>query len=156
MRVRHLLGMIIALGVVAAANLTAGVLVLLGAHAGGDRLNGVRGWALIGVGVAIAGAGVWLILGVTVGPRRRRNALRARARPGLPPPISAWGMGDDGDSDGTAIAVGDHSRGGGTPRPVGFSVSHLDVPVLIIGLLLWTALFLIFFSPHCAAGATTC
>lgn len=156
MRVRDLLGMTVALGLVTAANLTAGVLLLLGFHAGGDHLNGVRGWALIGVGVVIAAVGAWLILSVAGRSKRREDALRGTARAGSPVPTSAWGMADVGDPHSGVVTVGDDPHGGGSPRLVGFSVSRLDVPLLIVGLLLWTAIFIFFFSPHCAAGAPSC
>jgi hypothetical protein len=65
-------------------------------------------------------------------------------------------MRDGVDPSGGAVAAGETARGRGAPRPVGFSVSRLDVPLIIAGLLLWTGIVIFFFAPHCAAGASTC
>jgi hypothetical protein len=52
-------------------------------------------------------------------------------------------MGDDRSG---AVPVDGRPRGGGAPRPVGFSVSGLDAVLLVAGLLIWTALFVFFFA----------
>jgi hypothetical protein len=57
--------------------------------------------------------------------------------------IPAWGMGDDRSG---AVPVDGRPRGGGSPRPVGFSVSVLDAAILVAVLLIWTALFVFFFA----------
>ncbi|MGD0447372.1 MAG: hypothetical protein ABSB36_01975 [Candidatus Dormibacteria bacterium] len=57
--------------------------------------------------------------------------------------IPAWGMGDDRSG---AVPVDGRPRGGGSPRPVGFSVSGLDAAILVAVLLIWTALFVYFFA----------
>ncbi|MGD0833062.1 MAG: hypothetical protein ABSA40_01385 [Candidatus Dormibacteria bacterium] len=153
MRVRDLIATAAALAVIAAAIVTAGILLLLAVLDGGAHVDGV-GWALIGVGVVIALAGVGLLsVAVRSGRRqatRRDTAASAPSAAGIP----VWGMGDAGEAGGGVVTVG--ARGGGSPRPVGFSVSHLDVPLIIVGLLLWTAVVLVFFAPHCAAGASSC
>ncbi|MGP8160890.1 MAG: hypothetical protein ACLQGJ_06670 [Candidatus Dormibacteria bacterium] len=56
---------------------------------------------------------------------------------GNPPALSAWGMGENAPP-----------RGGGQPRRVGFSVSHLDAALLVAALLIWTAFFVYFFAPR--------
>lgn len=57
--------------------------------------------------------------------------------------IPAWGMGDDRSG---AVPVEGAPRGGGSPRPVGFSVSGLDAVILVAVLLIWTELFVFFFA----------
>jgi hypothetical protein len=52
-------------------------------------------------------------------------------------------MGDDRSG---AVPVDGRPRGGGSPRPVGFSVSGLDAAILVAVLLIWTALFVFFFA----------
>ena len=54
----------------------------------------------------------------------------------VPPPRPAWGMGDDA------------RPGSGSPRRVGVSVPHLDAVVVVAALLIWTAVFLVFFAPR--------
>jgi hypothetical protein len=44
------------------------------------------------------------------------------------------------------VPVDGRPRGGGSPRPVGFSVSGLDAAILVAVLLIWTALFVYFFA----------
>jgi hypothetical protein len=66
----------------------------------------------------------------------RKEAVPAPA-PAVSPVVPAWGMTDHG-----------HPRAGGSPRRVGFSVSHLDAALLVAGLLIWTALFVFFFAPR--------
>ncbi|MGO8686466.1 MAG: hypothetical protein ACLQT7_04660 [Candidatus Dormibacteria bacterium] len=56
----------------------------------------------------------------------------ARSRE-LPP---AWGM------------DGERRPGSGSPRRVGFAVSRLDAVLVVAGLLIWTAVFLVFFAPR--------
>jgi len=58
---------------------------------------------------------------------------RPAPSPELPP---AWGMG------------GEARPGSGSPRRVGFSVSSLDAVLVVAGLLIWTAVFLVFFAPR--------
>lgn len=62
----------------------------------------------------------------------------------LAPLSPAWGM-DDGAPGGAGLRA-DGRRGGGSPRRVGFSVSHLDAALLVAVLLIWTALFVLFFA----------
>ncbi|MGA9112991.1 MAG: hypothetical protein WB802_04235 [Candidatus Dormiibacterota bacterium] len=59
----------------------------------------------------------------------------------LPP---AWGMGE-GAAGGSGLTT-DGRRGGGGPRPVGFRSSGFDAAVLVAVLLIWTALFVLFFA----------
>ena len=59
----------------------------------------------------------------------------------LPP---AWGMGD-GAPGGGGVSV-DGRRGGGGLRRVGFTVSGFDAALLVAVLLIWTALFVLFFA----------
>jgi hypothetical protein len=45
--------------------------------------------------------------------------------------------------------MGDDARpGSGSPRRVGVSVPHLDAVVVVAALLIWTAVFLVFFAPR--------
>jgi hypothetical protein len=39
-------------------------------------------------------------------------------------------------------------RAGGAPRPVAFSVSHIDAVLLVAALLIWTGLFVYLFAPR--------
>ena len=57
--------------------------------------------------------------------------------------IPAWGMGNDRSG---AVPVEGHPRGGGSPRPVGFSVSGFDAAIVVAVLLIWTALFVFLFA----------
>jgi hypothetical protein len=65
---------------------------------------------------------------------------------------SAWGMGE-------ARAPGDGSpgsaepRGSGSPRRVSFFMPVWDAVLVIIGLLIWTGVFIFFFAQHCAGTA---
>jgi hypothetical protein len=59
----------------------------------------------------------------------------------LPP---AWGMGDGAPGGGGVTADG--RPGGGRPRPVGFRASGVDAAILVAVLLIWTALFVLFFA----------
>jgi len=53
------------------------------------------------------------------------------------PPVSlAWGMGEEA------------RPGSGAPRRVGFSARRLDAALLVAGLLIWTAVFVLFFAPR--------
>ena len=74
--------------------------------------------------------------------------VRDEASPSPPrqvvPPPPAWGMGD-GPPAGTGV-MADGRRGGGGPRPVGFRATALDAAVLVAVLLIWTALFVLFFA----------
>ena len=56
---------------------------------------------------------------------------------GNPPAVPAWGMGELGGP-----------RAGGAPRPVAFSVSHIDAVLLVAALLIWTGLFVYLFAPR--------
>ncbi len=104
----------------------------------------------------IALAGAWLLVSVALrAGRPEATPLSVSSAPSSAA-IPAWGMGEAGEPGGGVVTVGDRPRAGGSPRPVGFSVSHLDVPLIIVGLLLWTAVLLIFFAPHCAAGVSSC
>ena len=61
------------------------------------------------------------------------------------PSIPPWGMVDP--EPGTALAgAGDRPRGRGSPRLVGVTVSGFDAILLVGGLLIWTALFVVFFA----------
>lgn len=70
--------------------------------------------------------------------------ITPRADPPAAPP--AWGMGDSG-RPGRVVDVHGEQRGGGAPRLVGVRVSNIDGAALIIGLLVWTAIMLVFFAP---------
>ncbi|MGD1032828.1 MAG: hypothetical protein ABR977_00150 [Candidatus Dormibacteria bacterium] len=70
------------------------------------------------------------------------SPVAPRAVAPLPP---AWGMGDRRPGDG-GVPVDGSRRGGGAPRPVGFRASGLDAAILVAVLLIWTALFVLFFA----------
>ena len=53
-------------------------------------------------------------------------------------------MGDGAPGGGRLTTDG--RRGGGGPRPVGFRSSGFDAAVLVAVLLIWTALFVLFFA----------
>jgi hypothetical protein len=79
--------------------------------------------------------------------------VREEAFPIAPPegrstPLPAWGMGDAGRRETGVVEGGGHRHGGGSPRLVSFSVSSLDAALLVAGLLIWTVLFVLFFSPQ--------
>lgn len=156
MRARELVGTTAALALVVAASVTTGILLLLGVVARGNQVDAFWGWALIGVGAVVALAGVGLAVSVSVRAARREDARGDTDSASSGTAIPDWGMGDRGEAAGRVVTVGERTGGGGSPRPVGFSVSHLDVPLVIVGLLLWTALFLVLFAPYCAAGVSTC
>jgi hypothetical protein len=51
----------------------------------------------------------------------------------------------EGAAGGSGLTT-DGRRGGGGPRPVGFRSSGFDAAVLVAVLLIWTALFVLFFA----------
>ncbi|MBV9101656.1 MAG: hypothetical protein JOZ46_11805 [Candidatus Dormibacteraeota bacterium] len=149
MPVREIAGKTVGFGLVAAALIVGGILVLLGSHAYNDYLNAILGWGLIGFGIVTGGYGTMLIGLIVYDARLRRQEeqihITPRGAPPAPPP--PWGMGDIGRPD-RAVAVTDVSvRGGGGPRLMSVAVSNIDGPMLIAGLLAWTVLMLIFFAP---------
>ena len=150
MPVRELLSKSIAFGVVVAALLAGALLVLYGPKPYNDYLDTVigLGWIMLGFAVLVFLVGAVIILGIfrDAQRRRREEALHITPRQGPPAPPPAWGMGDVGRPGSGVVTVGDHPLGGGSPRLVGFSVSHLDAPILIVGLLIWTAVFVFFFA----------
>jgi hypothetical protein len=139
-------GFVLVVGALAAG----GILVLTGAHAYNDYLNGILGWGLIGFAVVVGGIGVFIIGGILYDARLRERESEVHVTPrGAPPaPPPPWGMGDIGRPGSGVTRVGDTTpRGGGSPRVMSVTVSNIDGFLLIAGLLAWTALTLIFFAP---------
>ena len=62
------------------------------------------------------------------------------------PSIPPWGMAGPEHPAPAGAGSGDRPRGTGAPRLVGVSVSGLDAVLLVGGLLIWTALFVLFFA----------
>ena len=158
MPVREIVSKTIAFGLVTAALAAGGFLVLYGPHAYNDYLNTALGLLLILVALLTGGVGLLIIVGIIAEGRRRQKetALHITPRAGPPAPPPAWGMGDIGRPGSGIVSVGETHRGGGAPRLMSFSISNTDVPILLVGLLLWTVVALILFSPHCSAQTPTC
>lgn len=158
MPVREIVSKIVAFGVVTAALAAGGVLVLYGPHAYNDYLNTALGLLLLLVAALSGMVGTVIILGVIADGRRRQReaALHITPRSGPPAPPPAWGMGDIGRPGSGVVSVGEGHGGGGVPKVVSFSISNLDVPVMLVGLLIWTVIALILFAPHCAAQTPNC
>lgn len=158
MPVREIVTKTVAFVVVTAALLTGAVLVLYGPKAADDYLDTALylGWILLGFAVLVGLVGAAIILGIIrdARVRMRENALHITPRGGPPQPPPAWGMGDVGRPGSGVVAVSDHPLGGGSPRLVSFSVPAWDASLLLVGLLLWTVIFVFFFAPHC--GGTGC
>ncbi|HEY8676444.1 MAG TPA: hypothetical protein VIO13_10830 [Candidatus Dormibacteraeota bacterium] len=151
MPVREIAGKTIGFGLVALALITGGILDLLGGHVYNDYLNAALGIILILMGLAAGGLGTFLIVGILYEERLRRREEQVHVTPrGSPPaPPPPWGMADVGKPPGV-MRVGDAAtaHGGGSPRVMSVTVSNLDAPMLIVGLLAWTILTLVLFAPH--------
>jgi hypothetical protein len=150
MLVRELLIKVVGFGLVVAALVVGGVLVLTSAHAYNDYLNGVLGWGLIAIALITAGIGTIVILGVFYDERLRQRDhevhITPRGAPPAPPP--PWGMGDVGRPQGGVVRVGGTApHGGGSPRMMAVAVSNIDGPLFIAALIAWTVITLIFFAP---------
>jgi hypothetical protein len=151
MPLREIITKTISFGLVAAALAVGGVFVLLGSHAYNDYLNSILGWGLIGLGVITAGYGAFAIAAILYDARLRQEEelvhITPRGAPPAPPP--PWGMGDIGRPGAGVVRVGDTTppSGGGAPRLMSVTVSNIDGPMLIVGLLAWTIITLIFFAP---------
>jgi hypothetical protein len=162
MPVREILAKTIAFGVVFAALLTGAILVLYGQRPYNDYLDtfgtnfNFLGWILFGFAILVGLIGAAIILRIIRDARirQREAALHVTPRGGLPAPPPAWGMGDIGRPGSGVVSVAKHPSGGGSPRLVGFYTPTWDAPLLIAGLLLWTAIFVLLFAPTC--GGTGC
>jgi hypothetical protein len=158
MPIREIAAKTIAFGVVTASLAVGGILVLYGDHAYNDYLNTVLGWTMLALAALTGGIGTLIIVGIIVEGRRRQReaALRITPRSGPPAPPPAWGMGDIGRPGSGVVSVGDSHGGGGGPRLMSYAISNLDAAVLVVGLLIWTIIALVLFSPHCAAQTPHC
>ena len=149
MPIREIAGKTFGFGLVAAALIVGGILVLLGSHAYNDYLNAILGWGLVAMGILTGGYGTMLI-GLIVYDawlRQKEEQVRVTPRGAPPAPPPPWGMGDIGRPD-RIVQVSDAGvRGGGGPRLMSVAVSNIDGPLLIAGLLAWTVLMLILFAP---------
>jgi hypothetical protein len=136
---------------VVAAFAVGGAMVLSGAHAYNDYLNGVLGWGLVALAVVTAGFGALVVGGVLYDERLREEEhevhITPRGAPPAPPP--PWGMSDVGRPRGGVLQVSapEHPRGGGSPRVMAVAVSNIDGPLFIVALLAWTIITLVFFAP---------
>jgi hypothetical protein len=160
MPVREIVTKTIALVVVFGALLTGGLLMIYGPKPANDYLDTVfeLGWVVFGIAIAVGAVGVFIILGIIRDARiRQREAMlqiTQRMTPPAPPP--PWGMGDIGRPGSGVVALSEHPRGGraqGSPRVMSFTLPTWDAPLLIVGLLLWTGVFVYFFAQHCGGAA---
>ncbi len=149
MPVGELVGKSIGFILVVGALVAGGILVLLGAHAYNDYLNGILGWGLIGLGLITGGMATFIIGGILYDARLREREAKVHITPrgGPPAPPPPWGMGDVGRPGGGAVRVGDAPHGGGSPRVMSVAISNFDGPLLIAGLLAWTFITLVLFAP---------
>ncbi len=149
MPLREIVGKTVGFTLTAAALAVGGVLVLVGSHAYNDYLNGILGWGLIALAVITAGYGTFAIGGIIYDARLRRAEEQIEVTPrGAPPaPPPPWGMGDIGRPGVARVGDAAVQRGGGAPRMMSVTVSNIDGPLLIVGLLAWTIITLIFFAP---------
>jgi hypothetical protein len=151
MPVREIAGKTIGFGLVALALIAGGILDLVGGHVYNDYLNAALGIILILMGLATGGLGTFLIVGILYEERLRLREEQVHVTPrGSPPaPPPPWGMADVGKPPGV-MRVGDAAtaHGGGSPRVMSVTVSNLDAPMLIVGLLAWTILALVLFAPR--------
>jgi hypothetical protein len=150
MPLREVVGKSIGFALVVAALVVGGILVLLGAHAYNDYLNGILGWGLIGLGLITGGLGTFMIGGILYDARLRQKEAEVHVTPrgGPPAPPPPWGMGDVGRPGGGVVRVADTGpRGGGSPRVMSVAVSNIDGALLVVGLLAWTLITLVLFAP---------
>ncbi len=150
MPVGEVVGKSIGFILVVAALAAGGILVLLGAHAYNDYLNGILGWGLIGLALITGGMGTFIIGGILYDARLREKEAEVHVTPrhGPPAPPPPWGMGDVGRPSEGVVRVGDTApRGGGSPRVMSVAVSNVDGVLLLVGLLAWTFLALVLFAP---------
>jgi hypothetical protein len=157
MPVREIVTKTIAFGVVTAALLATASLMLYGPKPANDYLDTVLdlGWVVFGFAVLVGVIGAVIILGIIRDARARQREESLRVTPrGVPPALPpAWGMGDIGRPGSGVVAVSEHRAGGsaarsggGSPRLVSFSLPTWDASLLVVGLLIWTAVFVIFFA----------
>jgi len=156
MPTREIVGKTVGFSVVALGLILGGLLALYGPHAYNDYFNLALGLILILLGLLAGGLGVLIIAGIILEARRRQReeALHIAQRPGplgLPP---AWGMGEIGRVDPPGVVrVGDGGAaagggGGGAVRMMSVSVRNLDAPLLILGAIVWTAVFTFLLAPR--------
>lgn len=79
--------------------------------------------------------------------RVTEQAHEGRVTSGSAPqvPPASWGLGDTGRPAGVVDVRGEQGRG--APRLMKVRASNIDGVLLIVGLLLWTAIMLVFFAP---------
>ena len=155
MPTREIVGKTIGFSVVALGLIIGGILALIGPRAYTDYLiNVVLGVVLILLGLLAGGLGALIIGGIIVEARRRQreDALHIADRPGPLAPPPAWGMGEIGRVDQPGVVrVGDGGAagaGGGAVRVMSVSVRNLDAPLLIVGAIVWTAVFTFLLAPR--------
>ena len=146
---REIISKIAAFAIAAAACIAGGVLALYGPHAYNDYFNAVLGLALIAIGLAVGGLGTLLLLGIVAELRReqKQHEVHIAPRDGKPGPPPAWGMGPIGRVD-MADETVNNIHAAMSARVVGVNVRNWDAPLLIVGLLIWTAVFTIWLSPR--------
>ncbi|GAC1343730.1 MAG: hypothetical protein NVSMB29_16720 [Candidatus Dormibacteria bacterium] len=157
MPTREIVGKTIGFSVVALGLIIGGVLALYGPHAYNDYFNLFLGLILIALGLLAGGLGVLIIAGIVMEAKRRQReeALHIADRPGPLGPPPAWGMGEIGRVDSPGVVrVGEGGGasaaggGGGAVRAMSVSVRNLDAPLIIVGAILWTAIFTFLLAPR--------
>ena len=148
MPVREIIGKSIAFGIVSLSCILGAVLVFYGPHSYNDYFNAPLGLGLGLIGIGVAAVGVIVIAGIIADARlrQREERLHITPRPGPAGAPPAWGMGDVGRPP-TERGGGGGTGGGGTTRLMSVRVSHIDGPIVIGFLLLWTLV-------ACILGAT--
>ena len=155
---RELVGKLIAYIVVVAVSVGSGTVVLSGNHAYNDYLNGFLGLVLILVGV-VAAIGGALSLAANYYEQRevaRQHEVHLTPRSGPPAAPPAWNMSGVGRPENVVrvdrmegLAVG--SRGG--IRVMDLPITHLDLPIVLGALMVWTVAALLIFGPSISATA---
>ncbi len=150
MPVREILVKAIQFAVITAVIVGAGILVIAIPHGYRDNLmNLVLGGVIILTGgiTGLFGAASVLRSILDARAKRREATLHVTPRNGPPTTPPPWGMGDVGRPG--VIKV---DRSVGTPRGgvrvVGLPIRHLDVPLVVGGLLVWTLVALILLAPR--------
>jgi len=150
MPTREIVGKSVAFGLIAAACIGGGLLVLYGPHAYNDYLNIPLAIVLFGLGLGVAGVGALIVAGIVIDARIREREARIHIAP-RPGPLAvppAWGMADVGRPGAREVGDGAAERGGGGARVMSVALSNLDAPLVIIFLLIWTVGFCIWLAPR--------
>lgn len=154
MPVREIVGKSLGFALVVAGCVAGGFFALYGPHASNDYLDFPLAVVLFLAAAGIAGLGTIIVTGIVVEARERmrEERLHVTPRPGPLGPPPPWGMGDIGRPDRPGVqrfeAVATGARGRGGVRVVGVTLRHIDAPLLVGVLLLWTIGFCIWLAPR--------